>query len=234
VDPYVDIENRTGFRVPELYRRMRADGVCDYGVPEMWLHKWARCAVETPQTALLHALDFEWLSLEEIVSWTAPDYWAPEHLLIPFAQTHAGDEYAWYPAWAAGDDVPVVLAYHDENSCECLAPHLEGFLYRESLTALAFSDASERAESTGLTLDQDRRAMHASIGVLRPYLRPSWAADLEALAERAPRKWVYKLPRIEEVKVSQLDDRELQGRLERELDFSRRDAVFQHMKVGAW
>jgi len=31
LDPYREIERRTGFRVPDLFRRMHADGVCTYG-----------------------------------------------------------------------------------------------------------------------------------------------------------------------------------------------------------
>ena len=229
MNAYDEIERRTTFRIPDLYRRMCKDGVCNYaGSPQEWQSVWRRRALENPP-ALLGALDFEWLGLDEMMSWSPPDDWLPEHLFVPFGQTGAGDCYAWYPAWAEGDSVPVVLAWHDDNRCECLAPHLEGFLYRQTLEALTYVDP-RRAQRRGFTSDEARQALRANIDVLRPYLRPSWMADLDGLSAREPREWSRKLPRTLETFVSQLGERELEERLSRELSFSKLNAEFDHMK----
>jgi hypothetical protein len=228
-DAYAEIERKTGFRVPDLYRRMRADGVCDYGASQSeWQATWLQRSLTNPP-ALLGALDFEWISVDAMVAWEAPDYWRPECRFVPFAQTGAGDDYAWYPAISEGEAVPVVLAYHDQNLCEVMAPHLEGFIYLQALRGLAFADA-ESDKRMGLTPAQIRQSRRADVGVLRPYLRPAWIADLEAIVDRLPHRWRYKLPASETEHFSQLSDDELKERISRELAFPHLNKTFEHMQ----
>lgn len=229
LDQLAEIERRTGFRVPDLYRRLRAAGACDYGAgQDDWRATWRQRALSNPPV-LLGALDFEWMSLDDAAQWTAPNYWMPEHVFVPFGESN-GDIYAFYPAWREGDDVPIVRAYHDVSTCEVLAPHLEGFLYRKMLEAMTFPDP-QRDEDDGFTAQEARQALRASVSALRPYLRPAWMADLDAIVEREPRAWQRKVGRFEEDYVSQLDGQELDERVARELAFTRLNAEFAHMQA---
>lgn len=227
MDRLTEIEQRTGFVVPKLYRRLRDDGACEYGAtPEEWQATWRERALNNPPV-LLGALDFEWMTLTDMAEWRAPDYWLPEHVFVPFGESN-GDVYAWYPAWRAGDDVPIVRAFHDVSTCEVLAPNLEAFLYRQMLEAMTFPDP-QRNEDDGFTEQEAQQAMRASVGALRPYLRAAWFADLDELTKRTPRAWRRKIGRFEEEYVSQLEGQELEERIARELAFPRLNAEFSHM-----
>jgi hypothetical protein len=135
-------------------------------------------------------------------------------VIVPFGSNGAGDDYAFYPAWAEADAVPVVLACHDVNECQCLAPHLEGFLYRELLEALAFVGPREMAEFSPA---EEHRARCADVDVLRPCLRPAWIADLDAIVAREPKEWIHELPRSKQTHLSRIDNREVEERIAREL-----------------
>lgn len=231
-DAYARIEAKTGFRVPELYRRMRTDGALDY--PPGARFGDLRRGIYEHQPALTCALDFEWIPLKAIEDWEPPDYWLPQHTFVPFAQSHAGDDYAWYPAWANGDEVPVVFAWRDNNCCDVIAPHLEGFMYRKTLEKLCYESAYDTAYDTRHgTWEELREGMRRELDVLRPYLRARWMADLDELFARKPREWRSQLGRREEKYLSQLDDDELKGRISRELAFPQLDTNFPHMKPPA-
>lgn len=227
MDAYARIEAKTGFRVPELYRRMRADGVLDFP---------PRVILGECQPALTVALDFQWITLDKMVAWDPPDYWAPEHVFVPFGESHAGDDYAWYPAWADGADVPVVMAWRDDNRCVVEAPHLEGFMYRKLLETMTYYSAFYSAYEirTGTTWEEHRAAVRKDLDLLRPYLRASWMADLDELYARKPVEWRQQMPYGEEKYLTQLDERELKERIARELPYARLDTWFRHMKPGSF
>jgi hypothetical protein len=183
------------------------------------------------QPALSCALDLEWLPLEAIVAWEAPDFWRPEPLLVPFAMTAGGDHYAWYPAWAEGTDVPVVVAWHDDDRCDVLAPSFEGFMYREMLSAMTFEYASP-SESGG-THEERRDGLRKDLNTLRPYLRANWMRDLDELFSREPRVWKKRLRLTESVYLARLDEREFEERVARELAFPHLNKAIAYMKPDA-
>lgn len=224
-DKLAAVEAHFGLELPALYRRMHLDGACDYGAsPEEWRATFEARMFDRPP-ALLGALDFEWLTLDRMLRWRAPAFWLPDPGLLPFGQTGRGDKYAFVHRWAAGERVPVVLAYRDVNEAHVLAPDLEAFLYRQMLEAFTFPPSD--GEFT--TAADERRARRASVAALRPYMRDVWTADLEALTAREPREWRQTGPRFEEVYLALLDETELNARLRRELAFERLDMTFPYM-----
>lgn len=218
------IESRYGFVLPEIYRRMQHDGVCDYGASvEEWLATCASRTFESPP-ALLGAIDFEWLALDYIVEWEAPDYFRSDLGLVPFAQSARADLYAWLSRDA--DPSVVVLVSRDQNKTTFFAPHLEGLLYRETLEALTYPIPLE--EEDQFASHEDRtRAREAEVETIRPYLRPRWHDDLVSLVAREPRAWTSG-DRMRETFVAQLDETELRDRMVRELAFPRLDTTFEH------
>jgi hypothetical protein len=226
VDGYAEIERKAGFRIPELYRRMLADGALDY--PPGAMFGELRRGLYEQQPALSCALDVEWLPLEAIVGWEPPDFWLPEKLLVPFAVTGAGDHYAWYPAWADGADVPIVLAWHDDNRCDVLAPNLEGFMYRQTLSAMTFEPASP--SPSGGAHEERRRGLRKDLDTLRPYLPAKWMQDLELLYATEPRIWKKQFRLTESVYLARLNEHEFEERVARELRFPHLNEAFPHMK----
>lgn len=143
------IEKRHELTLPSMYRQMQLQGACEGGV-------------------LVRALDIEWSSLETVRDWIAPGYWSQAHVVLPFAKTGRGDLYAWVPAWAEHDELPVALVRRDSETCTVIAPHVEGLLYRLALEAVVAELPSEDMDDV---LDE-----------IGSYLRDAWRRDLERLA----------------------------------------------------
>jgi hypothetical protein len=180
-DAYAAISARTGFEIPELLRRLHADGATgDQITREEWLRTKEHRALHEPP-ALLCARDFEWLGAEAMASWRAPSHWRADLVLVPFAETGAGDWICFYPAWTEKGATPVVLALHDDDTCFAKAPHLEAYLFSELLEALAVVDKYSFGKWSEAEL---RQSFRANIRALAPYLRWQWTAFLEACVQR--------------------------------------------------
>ena len=166
---YDTIAENTGFQVPELFRRMTADGVTDYTQNrDQWQVK--------PPALMMVSHHVEWWGLEDVVNWDAPDYYALT--FVPFAANGAGDLWAWYPASGTEE---VVFVPHDENAAQHYAPHFEGFLFRHIVQGLA-----EIYEHAGQTYTPEQRVQDAkaNVNTLAPYLRPAWVSLLNELTSR--------------------------------------------------
>lgn len=143
------IEQRHGLTLPTMYRQMHLEGACEDGI-------------------LVRALDLEWSSLESVRDWTAPSHWSCAPRVVPFAKTGRGDLYAWVPAWADDEALPVALMRRDSETCTVLAPHVEGLVYRLALEAVVADLASEDVDD-----------VLANVG---SFLRDAWRRDVERLA----------------------------------------------------
>ena len=176
---YDTIELNTGFCVPELYRRMVADGVTRYGTsPADWKQTFRQRALENPPALMMASSQVEWWAPEDIANWEVPEHFDPAHGFVPFASTGAGDMWCWYPE--AGPEV-IVLAPHDENGATYFAPDTESFLLRHLVQA--FAEIVED-DGTGFTHEQRSTAAHANVRTLAPYLNEGWVTLLEELAAR--------------------------------------------------
>lgn len=167
--PYDTIAATTGFQIPELFRRMTADGVTQYNKsPDEWL-------VNPPALEMV-SYHVEWWQPDDIAKWSAPDYYALA--FVPFAANGAGDLWCWHPA--SGTEA-IVFVPHDENSAERYAPDLEGLLFRHMVQACAEIYENEGSKLTG---EQRIQAAKANVKTLAPYLRPAWSSLLNELTSR--------------------------------------------------
>lgn len=177
---YRAIEERTGFRVPELFRQLVAAGLTQYGATrEEWKQTWKQRMLENPPALLLVSSQVEWWSPETIAEWEAPDYWSEEHRFVPFAQNGAGDVWCWR---VSSPDAEIVFAPQDENEATIVAPDLAGFLFRqlvEGLSEIYPDDGSD------FTIEQRVASAKANVRVLAPYLPAAQVALLEQLCERS-------------------------------------------------
>lgn len=123
-----EIENKYGFKYPELYKKLEYDqmlNVGEYG--QDWYTTVFPKLKENP-TLLLHSWDFEVLSVEaayEAIKGLAdPENYRqikPEFQFIPFAQSGAGDHYCFFLNEQNGKDIPIVFVWHDCNEVIYLA-----------------------------------------------------------------------------------------------------------------
>jgi len=215
---YDTITANTGFRVPDLYRRMVADGVTQYGTSTAdWMETWKQRAIENPPALMLASAQVEWWQPEDIANWEAPAHFDPAHKLVPFASTGAGDMWCWY---ANGGDV-IVLAPYEEDGATIFAPDLESFLLRHMLQG--FAEIVEE-DGTDFTREQRSEVARANIRTITPYLNPAWVELLTELPE-------HPLERDEEWDCLRLLTRdEAIDLIQTELDMANLNETFSHMR----
>ena len=173
-DAYAAIEKKTGFSMPELYRRMVADGVTTF--PQ----DFRTAGLENPSALLMASIHVEWMTPSDIAEHEPEDYWDKAVALVPFAQNGGGDLWCFHPGAKAGDDVPVALVPHDEMVAEIFAPNFEGFLFRQLLGAFSEIDPSHHS----YTPEETKQCAAAEIKTLTPYVRKEWIDVLKEVASR--------------------------------------------------
>jgi hypothetical protein len=223
------ILRRSGFHLPSTYLRMSERGLLQYGNSrEEWLATYAERARCNPP-ALLCAYDFEWLSADEMLRWSPPEYWDDAHTLVPFAQSARRDLWCWYVRGPALQGAPVVLAHRDVNEAEVVAPSFEALLYLKLLEACTFITPEDVDESE-LTLEGKRRELAANASVLQDYLRPEWNSRLRGILARPFSDWVEQLPRTRIRYHSLMPKDELDRVLVADAGVAVSGATFSHMR----
>ena len=180
-EAYATIAKDTGFEIPELYRRMVADGVTTYGAsPAEWKTTWRNRALENPPALLMAGIHVEWMSPQDIVAYERFEHWDPTLTLVPFAQNGGGDLWCFHPNAKEGDRVPIALCPMDSEMAEIFAPDFEGFLFRQLLGAFAEIDPADG----DFTPDETKARVKAEIKTLTPYVRKAWIGVLDEVASR--------------------------------------------------
>lgn len=133
------LEKKYDFQYPELYKQLCKDGMLDTGqFGTGWVDRNYERIKDHP-IFLIWSSDVELIEefeLEEYIeNIKDPDTWdvKPEINLIPFAQNGGGDWYCFYYNEQQGDDVPVVIIYHDGDTADILAKNLQDFMFRQLL-----------------------------------------------------------------------------------------------------
>ena len=144
------LEQQYHFSYPQLYLRLYADGMLDWGKfgPDWITQQYPRLREKPP--LLLFANEFELMSIADIQSqleeFADPGHWMnirPGLRFIPFAQTGAGDWYCFYLNGQQDADIPIVLLWHDANRAEYKAKNLQDFIFLYMLEAVADIEAVE-------------------------------------------------------------------------------------------
>lgn len=174
-DPFATVAKSTGFEIPELFRRMVADGVTTYPAKG-----WRQKSLENPPALFMASIHVEWMAPKDIAEHEPDDHWDKKLTLVPFAQNGAGDLWCFHPGGKHGDEIPVVLAPMDELKAKIFAPSLEAFLFRQLLNALAEIDPSQGNYTPAETL----QCVAAEIKTLTPYVRQEWIDVLKEVASR--------------------------------------------------
>lgn len=178
---FAKIAKTTGFEVPELFRRMVADGVTTYGrTSAEWKKTWKKRSLENPPALLMAGIQVEWMKPKDIAAHERDEHWDPKLTLVPFAQNGGGDLWCFCPDPKKANRAPIALCAMDSNEAEIFAPDLEGFLFRQLLNALAEIDPRDGE----FTPEQTLQMVKAEIKTITPYVRKAWIGVLGEVASR--------------------------------------------------
>ncbi len=141
------IEDQFSFLYPQIYKTLNADGMLDWKLDITNQNRVKWMSEELPKLnsnpPLLwiagdrSGIDFEIMSSQEIIEnlTEPPDYMDKSFGFVPFGVTGAGDWYAFCYKLQKGDDIPIVLVYHDCDCVTVLAKNFEDFIFRFLLEA---------------------------------------------------------------------------------------------------
>ncbi|AQR68779.1 SMI1/KNR4 family protein [Janthinobacterium sp. LM6] len=230
-----EIEQQHGFTYPALYRQLDRDGmlaVGEYG-PD-WYKLVYPTLTERP-TLLLHADDFELLSvkaaaaaMEELAD---PDDYRqidPAFRFIPFAQTGAGDHYCFFAPGQQDGDMPVVLLWHDQNEAQYLAKNLQDFLFHMLLNSMADQDTYNDVSD-----EEFKEQLANTLGTHARYLTARQAEVLQSLLARVIIDYDVLLPKgRKEAHRGLLSDIELAGLRAELIPYEKFDSCFAYSTAG--
>lgn len=204
------IEQEHHFKYPELYKQLDRDGMLSWGQlgPGWFDREFPRVKDNPP--FLLFAEDFEIIEQEDIAGEVAEGmlFADKSHRFVPLGYTGAGDWFAFYYNLQDGDNVPIVLVYHDSNEAVVMAKNLQDFIFARMLETMLEEDP----EYPGLLTAGD------PVVNARNYLRshaPYLSTRQQEIVER-----VFAQGAITE--------EELRNILEAEIDFEWMDSSFPY------
>lgn len=163
------LEQKYNFKYPHLYKQLCKDGMLDTGkFGPGWVERNYERIKDNP-IFLIWSNDVEMLEefrIEEYIEDIKdPEMWwgmKPEFNLVPFAQNHGGDWYCFYYNEQQGDNVPVIMIYHDSNTIIVMSKNLQDFIFRAILeTASDFYSPSNSKEEREKYLSNARSMLNS-------------------------------------------------------------------------
>ena len=132
------IELEFGFKYPKIYNELYIDEMLDYKTEVanddymLWQKLEYPKLATRPPLLFLGNWDFKIMSFGKIVTdlREIPEYWNPEFKLIPFGMTGGGDWYAFCYNYEHNGNIPIVIAYHDDENMTVLSKNMEDFIFR--------------------------------------------------------------------------------------------------------
>ena len=192
-----EMEQQHGFTYPSLYRQLERDAMLAVGEYGPDWYKLVYPTLKDQPTLLLHADDFELLSVKAVAAameeLADPDDYRridPALQFIPFAQTGAGDHYCFFAASQHDGETPIVLLWHDQNAAQYLAKNLHDFVFHMLLNSMADQDTYNEVS------DEDfREQLTNTVGTHARYLTARQADVLQTLLARDIVDYEVMLPK---------------------------------------
>jgi len=213
------IEQRFGFKYPELYHTLFKDEMLATGIGQAW----SDSRKDNP-TLLMDAYDFELKALEdipaEIEEMRDPENWRefdPKFKFVPFAMTFGGCSYAFQFDRQNGDDVPITLVPHDFDKATTLAKNLQDFIFRMLLEGGYFTAEGYGFWQEGVDLKTN---LFNHLQTHKAYLTQSRISILEDVYSREVKKHPNSEPGL-------ISLNELEEILQREIGFEGLDEEFE-------
>jgi hypothetical protein len=229
------MEQQHGFTYPSLYRQLERDGMLAVGEYGPDWYKLVYPILKDKPTLLLHADDFELLSVKAVAAameeLADPDDYRridPALQFIPFAQTGAGDHYCFFASGQHDGETPIVLLWHDQNEAQYLAKNLHDFLFHMLLNSMAEQDTYNDVSDEAF-----REQLAKTLGTHARYLKPEQAQVLSALLARDIIDYEVMLPKgRKEAHRGLLTDIELASLREECIPYEKFDSCFAHSTAG--
>lgn len=219
-ESYHRIEQELGVALPSLHRRLYEAGLLTHHGART-IDSRSQSMVDHP-TVLANDPEFvAWHSPSDILLAYQPAYWKLDPPLVEIACNGSGDSICYRPDWARGEEIPVIEAWHDCNEAVCLAPHLEGFIFRRLLEA-----CSQLLPAEWRSLDDQVASLRAEVAQLEGYLRPGWLGLLREVVGRPLRA---RQSVLKDALYCLVSEEEATRTVTQELHFDHLGVVFEHM-----
>ena len=230
-----DIERHYGFTYPPLYKQLEHDGMLNVGEYGPAWYQQVYPTLKDRPTLLLHADDFELLSVTAVAQaldeLADPDDYRqidPALRFIPFAQTGAGDHYCFFASGQQDADLPVVLLWHDQEEAQHLARNLADFLFLMLLQSMADQDTYNEVSD-----EEFREQLEKTMGTHARYLTARQAEVLQALLARDIIDYDVALPKGRtEAHRGLLTDMELASLRAELIPYEKFDSGFAYSTAG--
>ena len=230
-----EIERQHGFACPSLYRQLEREGMLDVGEYGPDWYKLVYPTLTERPTLLLHADDFELLSVKAVAAameeLADPDDYRqidPALRFIPFAQTGAGDHYCFFASSQHAGEMPVVLLWHDQNEARYLAKNLQDFLFHMLLKSMADQDTYNEVSD-----EEFKEQLATTLGTHARYLTARQADVLQALLARDIVDYEVVLPKgRRQAHRGLLTDLEVARLREELIPYEKFDSYFAYSTAG--
>ena len=227
------IEQEYDIKYPEIYRQLYNNNMLGWGKTDVNGHNTTYPTLKKNPPLLLFGNDFEILDFDniknQIEAFKDPDDYrkiSPDFKFIPFAQTAGGDLYAFQFDKQNGEEIPIVLLYHDEENAEVLAKNLQDFIFRQLLEIVTVIDEYSN-------FAEDRKMKENLSNLYRThkgYLSENQQSIVKEIYDRELFEYKYKVPAgIEYAANGLLTDIELNSILQKEIGFEDLNATFNYM-----
>ena len=234
-----DIEQKFGFEYPEIYHRLGKAQMLDWmrgwneplTAGRNWYTEIFPTLVDNPPL-LLHNHDFELYTFDNIVEEleTIPDYWNPQHQLVPIGMNGAGDWFAFYFTGKTNNDIPIVFAPHDDEEATYLAKNMEDFIFRMLLEYAADIDEDLIEDMEENTEKDFKTNIMLMLESHRPYLLPEYYEIIKEAYNRPMIEYEYGLDSSRPYKnLGMLGQRELEQIIKDNIGFDKLDTKFKFM-----
>ena len=223
MNPLEQIEQRFGFKYPELYKRLYNDGMLDWGKYSSKWHATYWEDFKSNPPLLLFGDDIELFTLDRIIEHAEtlidpkhPMYANPEFKFIPFAMTGRGDLYVFQLDKQCDEDIPIVLLPRDCNEAMLLAKNLQDFIFRMLIECVVNIDGE-----CSRVADGDLKAnLFNMLRTHRAYISQSQSAQIEEIYHRQLFEHILKYPNgREENLIGLISMEELKNTLQTEIEF---------------
>ena len=188
------ISKKYNYTFPAIYQELWNDGMLDWykGWDEPWSeernwHTEVYPTITDDPPLLLHTggFDFQLLRPIEILDYEFYEWWDDKHTFIPFAQTNAGDLYAFYKNIEIEGENPIVMVWHDENKTEILAKNFEDFIFRKMVERIVYIDKDDIKANFDGSGSVFQMKISADLKSVAAYLKPEYVEILDGLYNRS-------------------------------------------------
>jgi hypothetical protein len=174
------LENKYQFNYPVLYKKLFQDQMLDWGVFGADWYKTEFSIRKQSPPLLFFAKEFEIIpihNVQDIMDNFKANHSNSVHKFIPFGNSGAGDDYAFYLNGEKDGDIPVVYIWHDDDRCDYLAKNLGDFIFLKMLESVVDTNAENDTVMDGDLTEN----LNSWLTTHKKYLKPGQVETLKTV-----------------------------------------------------